>query len=226
MTKLFQFALVLATFIGAYFLFQEIQLSQYLKTEYSRLAVQYGDLDIKDRTQFCVVACPDNTTRHFRWRMFVPELPAGHGQVRIELGAREHTVTRTPHEESEIEFEIRFGHTWADTPELYHNWGRNGGFGYRFSPPLHEFLSKHWDQLEFKVLGEDGQVDVDLTELVPLFSVSVPPELTDQIPPEMKQRQEEHGVYPIFELKVGEIDTITSELSKRNLMLRRLEEAK
>ena len=71
-------------------------------------------------------------------------------------------------------------------------------------------MREHWDQLDFKVLGEGQQAQVAKSEPVRLFSVSVPPELMDQIPPEIKESQEEHGVYPIFELMVGEANVIKS----------------
>ena len=94
MTRFFQFALILTACIGGYFLFNEIRLNRNLKAEYSRLTAVHGDLDIKDPSHFYVVACPDNTRRHFRWRMFVPKLQSGFGQIQCELGSLLHGTYR------------------------------------------------------------------------------------------------------------------------------------
>lgn len=210
MTRFFQFALILTACIGGYFLFNEIRLNRNLKAEYSRLTAVHGDLDIKDPSHFYVVACPDNTRRHFRWRMFVPKLQSGFGQIQCELGSLLHGTYRAePSEQvNEIEFEIRlsdYRHLLRYTVGTGSDWGN-----YYFTLGQREFMREHWDQLDFKVLGEGQQAQVAKSEPVRLFSVSVPPELMDQIPPEIKESQEEHGVYPIFELMVGEANVIKS----------------
>lgn len=206
-SKILNILLLILIAVGMVMLVNAKLTGRQLKSEYDRLAAEYGTLPVVDEEKFLLTFQPgEMPTRSFKWRMYFPQLPDGFKSTVKSPNRSSDGLSSTPSSQQArivCKFRVSDGE-----PELY--WSIAGKSSVnRFNKKLHPFLIEHWDKLDFRVLAESSNAEVPISEKLRVLTIRIPKSLFDQLPDDLNANQlKSYKTKPLFEIILGEKTTM------------------
>ena len=202
MTRFFNLLLIAATAVALVLLVDKRKELAEVRSEYKRLAADYGVLDVQDPSKYVVTRIDTGDPHHFLWRVYYP------GNLRVEEysgigpggsmgGSSMHSDSGEHLHRCRFEFEPR--------QISIHMLDRSGGGRMSLGDQrLTDFLSEHWDQLHFDALAESGPVSLATDKVLPLLIIRIPERLRDELVEQVGERKADRYLHePLFESVYG-----------------------
>ncbi len=203
MSKLVNILLIVVIASLALMLVKARQTGADLKKEYGRLSTLYGELPIDDEDKFYVVFKGDLERRKFNWRVYSPALKNGLSTVAYTIDRR--SVSHSGTSQRALE-QIAFARFRIEDgkPELFYSLAGSSSV-LSLSRAMGEFLTTHWDDLNFEVMGAEGAEVVSPGEPLALLVVRIPDSLESALPENLAASERKQYLEgPIFELRMGD----------------------
>jgi len=150
-----------------------------LNTEFENYVAQVGRLKVEDPEKVYIKHLATDIHDHFAWRVYLP--PPNNRSVasRVFNGddSRGGSFTN-PHWDTGKEETIRV--TLRHTDNGVAACLRSGGLSRIKDERISQFISQHWDDLQFEIVAEEDTLVQAGDEVIKLLGVSLPKELADE----------------------------------------------
>lgn len=197
--------IAVAGFIATYRARAELRTA---RAEHDSLAAQYGTLDVEDPGKFYVVRLATNDPMHFAWRFYYPDNLAIETRTSTVSGSSSRATHWSGPADEEI-VRVRFRYDdWNLLVFTQRSAGSSTfGIGDR---AMAEFLKKHWDELQFGVIGEGETVAAKPDRVLKFLSIRIPESLARSANEEFGRQVFQLPPRPLIDFRVGTADAFKS----------------
>ena len=203
MSKLVNILLIAAIASLVVLLVQARQAGENLEKEYERLAELYGELPVDDEDKFYVVFRGDSARCKFDWRIYNPALKNGMsgGAFSARGWSMSHSGGSQPAGERLAFARFRMS---EGKPELFYSLDGSSSV-LSITKAMRGFLKDHWNDLDFKVMGEEGAEVAAPENVLSLLTVRIPESLVAELPDDLSSfERQKYLQEPLFELCLGD----------------------
>ena len=172
-----------------------------LQADQRRLEAVIGRLDLKDLSQFAVVAIQTDEPYHVAWRFFSPEDQSIMMKIETASGGQG-SVSGTVRSQSETVIRSRF--TFEDNSVRHFVRTPSGALtSAMFGAEGAKFFKAHWDQLQIEGVGFEGTETFDPEEVIEWLRVTIPKELLPKAAEAIGRDAKTLETQPLILLRLG-----------------------